>query len=158
MNAAFQKAFRHLGDERDFDHGHVLHAPGGRPVAILYHTQELALYHKRDAPFGYIDPKGRNWIQWIDEGRIENANKYVRRAYPDSARWRLFEKNELPGLLRHKTVTDRMLDPALLGVEISASRQWVFTRVSCPADGSPSVIGVVLPDTRERVCLSLSAS
>src|SRR5579885_2216559 len=39
VTAEYGRVFRHLGDERDFDHGHLL-LVDGRPVAILYHTQE----------------------------------------------------------------------------------------------------------------------
>jgi hypothetical protein len=157
VSATFQKAFRHLGDEKDFDHGHLLFGPGKKPIAILYHTQEMALYQAKGSPYGYIDPEGRNWIQWLDKDTIENARKYARTEYPKTAQWRLFEKSELPGLNRHHTVTDKMLDPLLLGTEIEASKQWVFTRVECPKAQDESVIDVTLP-SQEKVCLQLSGS
>lgn len=162
VDLTYLKSFRHLGDERDFDHGHLLFSSGPKPqpVAILYHTQELAL--DETGEYAYIDAEGRNWLQWLKTGAIENANRYARRSYPRSARWALFEKLELPGLKRHRTLTGAMLDPDLLGVELSPdSFQWVFTRVACPAadEGAPdaALIGIRLP-TKERVCLALSAS
>src|ERR1700722_10749946 len=65
VDQSYLKGFRHLGDERDFDHGHILFDASGKPVAILYHTQELALGQPRDSEFGYLNPETRNWIQWV---------------------------------------------------------------------------------------------
>lgn len=156
------KAFRHLGDERDFDHGHVLYAPGTKtPVAILYHTQELAQDEPAGSPYGFIDPLGRNWIQWLERDGIENADQYQRSDFPDTAAWRWFKEERLPVLKRYHTIVDKMLDPARLGAETSESKQLVFTRFDCAAPPPPrpgeAPIGVRLP-TGESVCLSLSAS
>lgn len=156
------KAFRHLGDERDFDHGHVLYAPGTRtPVAILYHTQELAQDEPPGSDFGFLDPGARNWIQWVDRGVIENADRYERRTFPDSAYWRWFQAERVPVLRRYRTIVDKMLDPARLGADTSDSLQLVFTRFDCAAPPPPTAgkepIDIRLP-TGERVCLSLGAS
>lgn len=154
----YGRSFRHLGDERDFDHGHLLlDARTGAPFAILYHTQELA-HAASAADFGYVDAAARNWIQWLDGRGIENASRYERAAYPDTPSWNWFVASELPGLRSRRTITDKMLDPARLGSEISASVQWTFTRVDCatsrPGDES-NVLDVVLPD-RTPVCVAVA--
>lgn len=156
------KAFRHLGDERDFDHGHVLYAPGTKtPVAILYHTQELAQDEPAGSEYGLLDAGARNWIQWVDRGVIENASRYERREFPDSAYWRWFQAERVPVLKQYHTIVDKMLDPARLGADTSDSLQLEFTRVDCASRPAPppgrQPIDVRLP-TGERVCLSLGAS
>ncbi len=160
VDRTYLKAFRHLGDERDFDHGHLLIDSAGKPFAILYHTQELAGGRPRGSDFGYVDTGARNWLQWLDDGRVENAAPYKRRDYPRTAAWDWFREAQLPGLEAHFTILDKMLDPARLPVDVARTRQWVFTRVACP-DASrppgPSALRILLP-TREPVCLSLSAS
>jgi hypothetical protein len=157
VTAGYGRSFRHLGDERDFDHGHLLlDARTKTPVAILYHTQELA----HEAADGYVDPAARNWIQWLDGRGIENARRYERAAYPRSPAWDWFVARELPKLRGRFTITDKMLDPARLGAELSESRQWTFTRVECgAAEGDPAsnVIRVSLPN-RSSVCLALGSS
>lgn len=142
----YGKAFHRLGEESDFDHGHVLlSAKTGKPVAILYHTQELA---SEPSP-------ARNWLQWLD-GRIEDARLYERKSYPKSASWDWFRYRQLPRLLERHTILDKMLDPALLGVEVSGSVQMTFTRVDCGATGRGDVIAVTTPD-QARVCLALGS-
>lgn len=158
--AAYGRSFRRLGDESDFDHGHLLlDARTGRPAAVLYHTQELAgLAASPDR--GYLDPEGRNWIQWLDGRGIENARRYERARYPRSGSWDWFVAYQLPKLRLRHTITDRMLDPALLGAELKPGPQWTFTRVPCAssgADASSNVITVDLPD-RTPVCLALGSS
>jgi hypothetical protein len=154
---SYQKGFRHLGDERDFDHGHVLSGADGTPVAIMWHTQELALYEPAGGEFGYVDPGGRNWLQWISDGRVENAGRYERKSYPATAAWDWFRSADLPGLRKNRTILDKMLDPDRVSIDPSKTVQYVFTRVACgrasPAPGSE--MRVVLP-TREAVCLSLA--
>ncbi len=162
VDKLYLKAFRHLGDERDFDHGHVLYAPASRtPVAILYHTQELAQDEPAGSAFGYVDAGARNWIQWVDRDGIENADRYQRAEFPDSAFWRWFKEERVPILKSHHTIVDKMLDPARLGAETSDSQQLVFTRFECGAPPAPvpgnASIDIRLP-TGERVCLSLSAT
>lgn len=160
VTAGYGHSFRHLGDERDFDHGHLLiDAKTGAPVAILYHTQELA-HEAADADFGYLDPAGRNWIQWLDGRGIENARAYERTAYPSSGAWDWFVARDLPKLKARHTVTDKMLDPARLGLEeLSPSRQWSFSKVDCGvgSDEGSNVLRVSLPD-RTPVCLALAAT
>jgi len=157
VDEGYGRRFRSLGDERDFDHGHVLiDARSRAPLAILYHTQELA----HEAPGGYVDPDGRNWIQWLDGRGIENARRYERADYPRTAAWNWFVARELPALRRRHTITDRMLDPARLGAELAPSLQWTFTRVACgadAADAASNVIRVALPD-RTPACLALGSS
>ncbi|MFI5349440.1 MAG: hypothetical protein ACHQ2Z_07845 [Elusimicrobiota bacterium] len=159
VDQAYLKGFRHLGDERDFDHGHLLYDANSNLVAILYHTQELAADHRAGSDFGYIDPGARNWIQWVNDGRIENAARYLRTDYPATATWDYFRTLELPALQSRHTVLPKMLDPKL-GVDASKTAQWVFTRVQCagaPPASAADALRVVLP-TKEEVCLTLSAT
>ena len=161
VTSAYGRGFRHLGNERDFDHGHLLlDAKTKAPVAILYHTQELA-HDATEPDFGYVDASARNWIQWLDGRGIENANRYERTEYPRSATWDWFVAAQLPKLRARHTILDKMLDPLLLGTELApASLQWTFTRTDCgsaPADGDSNVIGVLLPD-QTQVCLTLGSS
>jgi len=160
VDKGYGRSFRHIGDERDFDHGHLLiNARTGAPIAILYHTQELA-HEAAAADYGYLDASARNWIQWLDGRGIFNANRYERESYPRSATWDWFVARELPALKRRRTITDKMLDPARLGAELSGSVQWTFTRVACgpgESDAASAVLRVVLPD-RTPVCLALGSS
>jgi len=157
VSHAYQKAFRHLGDERDFDHGHVLSGSDGAPVAIMWHTQELALYEPAGSEFGYLDPGGRNWLQWISDGRVENADRYERKSYPASATWDWFLAADLPGLRKNRTILDKMLDPGQVSIDPAKTVQYVFTRVGCgrPSPAPDTEMRVVLP-SREPVCLSLA--
>ena len=160
VDQLYLKGFRHLGDERDFDHGHFLFDGSGRLLAILYHTQELALHEPRGSEFGYLNPEKRNWIQWLDDGHIENADRYRRKAYPKTATWDWFLESQLPGLDENHTILDKMLDPALVALDVSKTKQWVFTRIPCGGDPiAPDSrdIRVLLP-TKESVCLSLAGS
>lgn len=137
--------FQELGDEKDFDHGHVLlDAASGAPVALLYHTRELSEPAARE----------RSWIQWFDARGVQSAERYERSSYPSSASWDWFVASDLPRLKSRHTVVDRMLDPALTGRELAPGPQWTFTRVDCattPSDG----LSVALPD-RTAVCLRTS--
>jgi hypothetical protein len=159
VDAGYGRRFRHLGDERDFDHGHVLFDARTRaPIAILYHTQELAA-EAAEPDYGYVDPDGRNWIQWLDGRGIENARGYERADYPRSGSWDWFVARELPKLRRRRTITDKMLDPARLGTELAQSLQYTFTRTACPGaapEDTSRVLRVTLPD-QTPVCLALSA-
>jgi hypothetical protein len=159
VDSGYGRCFRHLGDERDFDHGHVLiDARTRAPIAILYHTQELAA-EASAADYGYVDPDGRNWLQWLDGRGIENARSYERASYPRSGSWDWFVARELPKLRERHTITDKMLDPTRLGSELAQSLQWTFTRTACPGagpDDASRVMRVTLPD-RTPVCLALSA-
>src|SRR5690349_20746010 len=76
----YGKSFLRLGDESDFDHGHLLvNARTRQPIAIFYHTRELTL-----------GARERNWLQWLDGRGIENAETYVRSDYPRTAGWDWF--------------------------------------------------------------------
>lgn len=131
-DVAYRRGFRHIGDRRDFDHGHLLLDPAAKPRAILYHTQELGRYETGD--FATFDLASRNWLQWVDSGVVEKADRYERELYPSTGPWRAFVLSELPDLKAHRTIVDRMLDPERLGFTVAASVQWVFTRRAC-ADG-----------------------
>ena len=150
VNAEYGRAFLRLGEEADFDHGHLLLDAAGHPIAILYHTQELA---KASAGAAVLDPLARNWIEWIDSRKIEDARRYERKTYPATATWDWFRMQRLPLLQARHTILDKMLDPNLLGSSVTESRQWVFTRRPC--SGSPVQLRVRLP-TKEEVCLALS--
>jgi hypothetical protein len=153
VDQAYLKGFRHLGDERDFDHGHFLFDDQSRLVAILYHTQELAGEQTKGSDFGYIDRGARNWIQWVKGGKIENAGAYLRAQYPSTPAWDYFRMADLPGLKAKHTVLPKMLDPKL-GIDAEKTEQHVFTRIPCAPSAA---MRVVLP-TQEEVCLSLAAS
>lgn len=157
VDQVYLAGFRHLGDERDFDHGHILSDSSARPVAILYHTQELALGEPPGSPYAYLDPKRRNWIQWLGSGLVEDAALYRRKSYPKSPSWDLFRRRDLPGLDANGTILDRMLDPDLLAVDVTKTTQWVFTRIPCGPPASGDSIRVGLPG-RGTVCLALSSS
>lgn len=157
VDQVYLTGFRHLGDERDFDHGHILADSSSRPLAILYHTQELALGEPPGSPYSYLDPKRRNWIQWLDGGRVEDAALYRRTSYPKSPSWDLFRRRDLPGLDANGTILDRMLDPELLAIDVTKTTQWVFTRIPCGPPGSADSIRVSIRG-QETVCLALSSS
>jgi len=160
VNSSYLKSFRHLGDERDFDHGHLLCDASGKPVAILYHTQELARGRPKGSDFAFLDPDARNWIQWIGDGRLENASRYKRKDYPRTPAWDWFREAELPGLEEHFTILDKMLDPALLPVDVAKTKQWVFTRIPCasaPLSSESKGLRILLP-SKEAVCLALAVS
>jgi hypothetical protein len=147
VTTQFGRSFQALGDERDFDHGHLLFDKAGKPLAVLYHTQE-------DSADAAVGP--RSWLQWIETGAVEDAARYARKEYPSSAYWQLFVSRRLPQLRKKGTVTDQMLDPALVPVDPSRSEQWVFTRAACGPDAG--ALRLVLPGAAAPVCLVLSAS
>jgi len=151
VDEQYLKSFKSLGVEDDFDHVHLLFdaAALDRPIALLYHTQELV----GDPAF---DPAARNWLQWVGRGTVENAQRYERRSYPHTAAWDWFQYRELGALRERHTILDKMLDPALLGAGAVESRQWVFTRADCaalPPDAEP--LRISLP-RGPAVCLALS--
>jgi len=168
VDHAYLKGFRHLGDGKDFDHGHALYDAASAAenlVAILYHTQEAAYAHHRKDPGGrydYLDPDARNWIQWMDPGRpIENASRYRYAEKP--ADWEDETMGSWSGAVEHRTIHHTMLDPRRFGYLVESPfpfAQFFFTRVDCdllpaerPADGND--VEIALP-TGERVCLLLS--
>ena len=152
VDAQYGKGFATLGEEADFDHAHLLFDPRapGRPVALLYHTQELG-------PGPGLDPKARNWLQWVGRGGIEDASRYERSEYPLGASWDWFQAVELPALRRRHTILDKMLDPARLAADPALTRQWVFTRADCARPASEPPLEIALP-SGPRVCLSLGRS
>jgi hypothetical protein len=179
VDAKHGKAFRHLGDDQDFDHGHLLFKDkqGGRPVAVLFHTQERASRWSSEDPGGkydYVDKKGRNWIVWLDPDKpIENARDYERAAYPDTPEWREWVKLHLEMYQGAFTITYDMLDPKKLGVDPDLgfpskrlNDQFNFHRTDCarlprPLPEDKAFIEVLLPAAspgaaRERVCLALT--
>ena len=98
-----------------------------------------------------LRPQGAQLAPWVDRGNIEDAARYERKEYPHTAYWDWFQYRELAALRRRHTILDKMLDPALLGAEVSQSRQWVFTRVSCPqARSAPTPISSASSFPRAR--------
>lgn len=149
-DAGWGRRFRELGDEADFDHGHILlDARTGAPRAVLYHTRELD---------GSVR-EGRNWLQWLDGRGIQDAGAYERTAYPRGADWDWFVARDLPRLRARGTILDRMLDPERLGFTPAPARQWTFTRTACgPAADAPDGAALRLsrPDGA-AVCVALGA-
>lgn len=131
-DVTYGKGFRYLGDDKDFYHGHVLYVRKSRkkraePVAILYHTQERAYYAHKYNPgsrYDYLDAGMRNWIQWLDFGRVEDANLYKRTDYRDINPGLVTRL--LRGYEEHYTITDWMLDSKALGGETVATVQFLF--------------------------------
>lgn len=140
VDTGWGSRFSELGEEADFDHGHLLRdARTGAVVAILYHTRELTV----------PAPAERSWIQWFDGRGVESAAKYERASYPASPSWDWFVARDLPRLRRRHTIVERMLDPERLGVEVVPGGQWTFTRSACAGAG---LLSISLPD-RTSVCL-----
>jgi len=134
-------AFRTIGVEEDFFHGHVLfekkeHA--GRvalfPRAILYHTQEEA--HKAhweksiDLQFDYINITTRNWIQWLDDDpaqdgmAIENARLYLDEKQKDPTPF--FDEKAEPQKNHHYTIHAKNLDSLKTGFVLAGELQFEF--------------------------------
>ncbi len=148
VSEQYGKSFQDLGVARDFDHGHLLFDRAGKPVALLYHTQEDTAAQAKGP---------RSWLQWLATGKVEEAARYARRAYPGTASWHLFVKVKLPEFLRRGTVTDQMLDPALIDVDPALSRQYTFTRTGCGnAPSDSNLLEERLP-SGAPVCLELAA-
>lgn len=161
------KGFRYLGDKKDFNHGHIVFIGQQdgfpKPVAILYHTQEDALDFHQAQPgskYDYLDRRARNWIQWLNNGKIENAGKYERKDYPKTISWKIFVDVFLPDYKRHFTIADQMIDPKFLGGEVVFSFQWFFVKSNCKnlplnnAQKNLNSISILLPN-KKRICLLL---
>jgi len=137
------KAFRYIGVEEDFFHGHVLfekkNIEGKEtlfPRAILYHTQEEA--HKAhwlntiDPKYDYLNITTRNWIQWLhddhnlDGGRIENAREYLDFQQKDPNPF--FDESSEPQKNHHYTIHAKNLDPGKLGFKLAGELQFEFYR------------------------------
>lgn len=137
----YGKAFRYVGVEEDFFHGHVLFERKlheGKellhPRAILYHTQEEA--HKAhwektvDPKYDYLNVTTRNWIQWLSENpqedglRIENARAYLDVAQKDPNQF--FDKGAEPKKELHYTIHAKNLDSTKLGFVLAGELQFEF--------------------------------
>ncbi len=135
----YGQGFRHLGDENDFDHGHILYSTALRPVAILYHTQETAsLQHRLDpgGPYDYINRGARNWLQFFDveklqAGPIVNAFFNMLKVFPNAAIFR----SDLKSTKSHNTIFPHQLDGESFPLEyryrLRGQRQIEFARSSC---------------------------
>lgn len=175
------KAFRYLGVDEDFFHGHLLFEEtktesGHRltPRAILYHTQEEAhAAHWRgtvDKKYDYLDVTTRNWIQWLsdeeekDGERLENARIYFQREQTNPRYdWHQFWKEGAePEERFYYTVHDRRLDPQRLGFKVYGALQFEFYRTDCDSLGENPYgmwrgpIRVLLPNGK-KTCLKVGA-
>ena len=177
--ATFGSAFKVIGDERDWFHGHMLFTTDTltsegrmRPFAMLYHTQESAYdahwgssIPGKDVPkeFDYIDVRNRNWIQWLDNGseidgtRIDNARDYLNEALKDPS---VFFGDIIPVLNEHYTIHAKNLDPKKLTTRVAGEMQWEFYPVSCETESgslspySRGPVRVNIPGKGE-VCLEI---
>ncbi len=142
----YGKAFRFIGVEDDFDHGHILFekkADGFYPRAILYHTQEFAYSaHWRknvDSKYDYINVTTRNWIQWlsdneaIDGKQIFNAKEYLDPTKKDPSQFENLEPQEK----FHYTLNFPDLDPNKLGFKTVADLQFEFRRCKPEPNANP---------------------
>jgi hypothetical protein len=134
----YQKSFRHLGDIKDFHHGHIFYqydgtSPGSRlapesvfPFAILYHTQEAANYYSQKDPGGkydYIDKAKRNWIQFFDPVTKKTQKIVLANAYA-------YSPSDLEAhkpISQNYTIHPDMLDPKKFSYGLDIQRQVEFT-------------------------------
>lgn len=133
------KAFRSIGDARDFNHGHIV-TDGTAVKALLLHTQEQAKNAPSGSPFSYVDAGARNWVVYLeDPTRFVNAEtlRYQERPYDWPERWeRQTSFNDY--VYKYKTITVMMLDPKKTGVEARSflesekGEQLNFNKASCP--------------------------
>ena len=141
----YGKAYRYLGEEGDFFHGHLLveeriEGENRRLIAraILYHTQEDA-YGVRwktkaiDPKFDYLDHGARNWIQWLNDSpirdgeKIENARRYI-----DTSRKKEIEfEDVIPVEGRHYTIHSHQLDDQKLGFNLFGDLSFNFFKAPC---------------------------
>lgn len=151
VNIQYKKSFLYLGDENDFDHGHVLYtrepslnSPDRlRAFAILFHTQEHAFTYSLSHPKGkysYIDKFGRNWVQFFDEstqklGPLLNAYTLVKNMLPNNER----NQSSLENLRTHYTIRSEMLDekkfPVAYRFSVDFEKMYVFSK-DVPAEFS----------------------
>jgi len=137
----YQKAFRFIGVEQDFFHGHVLFERtlvDGKlqlnPRAILYHTQEdahKAHWEKSIVPkYDYLNVTTRNWIQWLSEDpaedgqKIENARDYLDVTQKDPSPF--FDEHLEPQKDLHYTIHAKNLDSSKLGFKLAGELQFEF--------------------------------
>jgi hypothetical protein len=165
-NETYGKAFRYLGVEADYFHGHLLferkEVEGTLylfPCAILYHTQEEA--HKAhweksiDPKYDYLNVTTRNWIQWLsdeenEDGKIiENARKYLDIAQKDPAQFEI-EMAE-PNSKLHYTIHAKNLDNAKLGFKLAGELQFEFHQ----SEEKPEEIAVEYLSSRGPIIVDL---
>ncbi|OYZ18966.1 MAG: hypothetical protein B7Y39_12690 [Bdellovibrio sp. 28-41-41] len=152
--------FRHLGDWRDFDHGHLLKDPTNRLRGVLFHTQERGNLFALDSRFHFINKELRNWLLFIDRPLMfENAIKYKydfkpsfwNAEYEKNVTWKQYEDAG--------TVVELMLDPNKTGFNIQPfmskekTEQFYFKKAICPTSVHPKS-NIIKIDTKEGiVCL-----
>lgn len=142
----YLSGYRYLGEDGDFFHGHMLfeeRKENGKsvlyPRAILYHTQEdahAAHWGERgiDPKYDYLDPKARNWIQWLSDDpaldgvKIENARVYVDGSKRDPKQ---FFESKPPQKIWHYTIHSHQLDARALGFSVFSSLQFEFHTTAC---------------------------
>jgi hypothetical protein len=127
VDQTYGRAFRYLGDEEDFDHGHFLFNAKGECFAIVYHTQEGAhRAHVKEpgSKYDYLDGHERSWIQFLPDGHVEKAEPY---AFDD------LSNPEWAWYYAAYTVVDAMLDPAKTGDASIRDFQLTFRQFDCSA-------------------------
>lgn len=133
------RAFRALGDARDFNHGHIV-TDGTTVGALLLHTQEQAKNAPPGSPFSYLDSGQRNWLVYLREpDKFINAESLRYRDRPADwpERWERHTTFD-DYVYKYKTVTVMMLDPAKTGIaarsflESEKGEQLNFNKASCP--------------------------
>ncbi|MFM8268661.1 MAG: hypothetical protein ACKN9V_00600 [Pseudomonadota bacterium] len=138
---AFDKAFRFIGVEEDFFHGHVLFERKSvngeqllHPRAILYHTQEEAYkahWEKSiDPKYDYLNVTTRNWIQWLSDDasqdgvKVENAREYLDVSKKTPSQF--YDDQVEPQRDLHYTIHAKNLDSKKLGFELAGELQFEF--------------------------------
>ncbi len=155
VDTAYGIGFRTIGHPDDLFHGHfIFDGVSPKPRFILYHAQERAnLYalYKPGSVFDYTDKTKRNWIQWLDTFKVEDASLY-RYGYTKPA-WCVSEEAY--------TIGYEMLDPAKLGFTptvIGEYYQFNYYQTKCKGkenDPDSDVLSVTLP-AGDVVCLEFS--
>lgn len=170
--ATYGKAFRFIGVEEDFFHGHVLFEKVSvdgqlrlNPRAILYHTQEDA--HKAhwegaiDPKYDYLNVTTRNWIQWLSDTakedglRIENAREYCDAAQKDPSQF--FDEHSEPQKELHYTLHAKNLDSQKLGFELAGELQFEFYSGADSPYGGDRRISVRLDESTISLKLSTNS-
>jgi hypothetical protein len=155
VDTAYKVGFRTIGNPDDLFHGHfIFDGKSSRPRFILYHTQERAGLYELYEPWSklaYTDKTKRNWIQWLDTDKVEDANLY-RFAFT-KPEWCVAEEAF--------TINYDMLDPAKLGfvpVVIGEYYQFNFFQIRCKGkenDPESNVISLAMPEGK-TLCLEFN--
>lgn len=135
----YNVSFKHIGDWRDFDHGHLLKDATGALRGVLFHTQERASLAKPDSDYTFIDKSKRNWLLFTHRP-FEFHNAYKFRFTQRPAFWNQeYEKNvSWDEYAQAGTVVELMLDPEKIGFKIvpfmslDKTEAFYFKKAKCP--------------------------